>query len=125
MSFLSAVGHDIKSVFSWLASPKGQSVILTGEGIATAINPGLAAIFPLVNSWITKAISIEALAAAAGAQEGSGAQKAAAVIGSILPEIQKAFPNATLAQAQNANTALIAFLNAFEAPAVPPAQPTA
>jgi hypothetical protein len=120
MSFLSTIGKDIKSVFSWLGSPKGQAVIQTAGAVVATIDPALTGIVSLTESWITKVISTEALAAAAGEQTGSGATKAAAVLNAMQPEISKYFPAATSAELQNANTALVAFLNALGTPASTP-----
>lgn len=117
MSFLSTVGKDIKGVFAWLASPKGQVVIKTAEGVVVAVDPALAGIVGVVDSWITKIITTETLAAAAGQQEGSGTTKAAAVLNAIQPEISKYFPTATTDQLTKANSALVDFLNALGTPA--------
>lgn len=117
VSFLSAVGKDFKAVFTWLGSTKGQTVIKTGEAVITTIEPGLAGIVGLVDSWVEKVIATETLAAAAGQQEGSGLTKAAAVINAIAPQVELLFPAATAAQIAAANTAIVAFLNAFETPA--------
>lgn len=116
MSFLSTIGKDIKGVFSWLGSSKGQTVIQTAGAVVVAIDPALAGIVSLTESWITKVISTEALAVAAGQQSGSSATKAAAVLNAMQPEITKYFPNSTAAQLQDANTALVAFLNALGTP---------
>jgi hypothetical protein len=119
MSFLSTIGKDFKAVFSWLSSAKGQAVIGTGEAVAEAFNPALSGVFTLANSWMTKVIETESLAAAAEAQTGTGVQKAAAVMAAMGPEISKYFPTATAAQIGTANTAIVAFLNAFETPSTP------
>lgn len=113
MSFLSAIGNDFKRVFSWIGSPKGQALISTGEAIATSIDPGLAGIFSLANSWMNKVLTTESLAAAAAQQTGSGTQKAAAVMVAMGPEISKYFPTATATEIANANNAIVAFLQAF------------
>lgn len=113
MNFLSRIGKDFKSVFNWLGSAKGQAVITAGEGVVTAVDPSLAGIFNLANSWITKVVTTETLAVAAGQQAGSSAQKAAAVITAMAPQITQYFPTATSVEINNANTAIVAFLNAF------------
>lgn len=117
MSFLSTIGKDIKSVFNWLASPKGQNVVHAAEGAVVAIDPALAGIVGIVDSWIEKIITTETIAAAAGQQDGSGTQKAAAVLNAMQPEINKYFPGATAEQIQNANAGLVTFLNALGTPA--------
>jgi hypothetical protein len=129
MSFLSTLGKDIKAVFAWIGSPAGQTVIATGEGLVTAIDPGAQGIVTLANAWMQEIIKTEALAAAAGVQNGSGTQKAAAVIASISPEVLafaqvNKLPAPTAAQIQTASNALVAFLNAFGASTVA-AAPTA
>lgn len=131
MSWLSAFGKDIKKVFSFIASPKVQTVIKAGEGVVEDLIPSATAIINLANSWMTKVITTESIAAAAGSQTGSGTQKAAAVLAAMQPEIAQYFPAATTVEIQNANTAIVAFLNAFSTvttssapfPAPPPAPP--
>lgn len=117
MSFLATIAKDAREVFNWLGSPRGQAVVTTGAALLTAVDPALAGSVTLAESWIVKIVATETIAAAAGAQTGTGPQKAAAVLEAMTPEITKYFPNATVAQMQNANTALVAFLNAFETPA--------
>lgn len=116
MSFLSVIGKDIKSVFSWLGSPKGEALISTGEKVIETIDPALTGIVTLADSWIQKIIATESLAVAAGVQTGSGTQKAAAVLTAMQPEIAQYFPAATAAEIATANTAMVAFLNAFSTP---------
>lgn len=118
MSFLSTIGKDFKAVFSWLGSPKGQAVIQTAGTVAVDLGAP-AAIVNLAESWIEKVITTETIAAAAGEQTGSGVQKAAAVMTAMQPQIIQYFPAATAAQMATANTAIVAFLNAFETPAKP------
>lgn len=117
MSFLSTIGKDVKAVFTWLASPKGQTVIDTAGAVVVAVDPQLAGVVTLAESWITKAVSTEALAVAAAGTENTSTQKAAAVISEMGPIVAQYFPAATAAQLTNANNAIVAFLNAFEAPA--------
>jgi hypothetical protein len=116
MSFLSTIGKDFKSVFAWLGSAKGQAVVSTAGAVVEAIDPGLTGIVTLAEQWITKAIATESLAAAAGQQTGSGAQKAAAVLSAMEPVVAEYFPAATQAELAAANTAIVAFLNAFGSP---------
>lgn len=113
MSFLSTVGKDFKAVFSWLGSPKGQAVVAAGSALAEGLGVPAAAV-NLADSWLEKIITTETLAAAAGAQTGSGTQKAAAVLNAIEPQVVAAFPSTNL---KAANDALVAFLNALGAPA--------
>lgn len=94
-SFLSAVGKEFKTVFHWLASAQGQATIAGAEtaatAITTAINPAagaaLAGIEALVNAALKQVVSAETVAAAAEAQSGTGAQKAAAVIDAVSPQV--------------------------------------
>ncbi len=136
-SFLSAVGNDFKKVFSWLGSTQGQATIAgvetTATVIATAINPadGLAVsgIEALINAALKQIISVETVATAAGQQSGTGAQKAAAVISAITPQIAPLLEslgvaNPTAAQiqavAESVNTGLVGVLNAIPAPTPKP-----
>ena len=113
MKFLSSIAKPFVSIFKFLESPRGQAIISAGEGVAISIDPALAPLINLANSWMNKVVATEQIAAAAGAQSGTGTQKAAAVLTAMGPEIAKYFPNATSAEIGNANTAIVAFLNAF------------
>lgn len=127
MSFLSTIGKDFKAVFSWLGSAKGQAVVTSVEGLgeaeATALGEGavVQAGIDLINSWLNKIITTETVAAAAAQQTGSGAQKSAAVLAAIGPELNQYFPGTTAAQAQTINTALVTVLNTLGSVAAPAA----
>lgn len=126
MSFLSAIGSDIKKVFTWLGSPKGQAVITAGEGLVEDVFPQATGVINLANSWLTEIIKEEALAAGAASQTGSGAVKAASVIATVTPSVlafatANKLPTPTAAQLQVASNGLVAFLNAFSAPVAPAA----
>jgi hypothetical protein len=90
-SVLSTIGADAKKVFTWVGSAKGQSVITAGEAVvesvADGVDPGLAAINPLIANWTQEIFKVEALSAAAGSQSGTGVQKAAAVTSVLTPAI--------------------------------------
>jgi hypothetical protein len=118
MSFLGAVGKDIGGVFKWLASPKGQVVVQTAGAVAVACGAP-AILVTLAESWITKAITIEAIAVAAGQSAGNGEQKAAAVLKEMGPLVAAYFPNASQEKLTNANNAIVAFLNALSADDTP------
>lgn len=113
MSFLSTIGKDVKAVFNWLGSPTGKDVVADAGTVAVAIDPALAGIVGLAESWITKAITLQALGTAAGETAGSDEQKAAAVMTAMGPQVIALFPTATQAQLSNANNAIVAFLDAF------------
>ena len=117
-SILVTIGKDFKGVFAFLGSSKGQAIIATGETLVESVYPPLTGAINLANSWMVEIVKDEALAAAAGQQVGSGEQKAAAVISTITPAAlafaqQNGLPAPTAAQLAAANTALVAFLNAF------------
>lgn len=119
MSWLSTAGKDIKGIFSWLGSSKGQQVIATGEAVAEAVGAP-AAIINIANYWIGKVLTIEAVATAAGQQVGSGVIKAAAVLTDVTPQVltiakANGLPVPTSDNLAKANTALVAFLNALGA----------
>lgn len=118
-SFLSAAGHDFVSVFTFLGSAKGQAAITGAESIATvvgtAVNPavgaGIAGVSALVNAGLHSALSIEASAAAVGAQNGTGTQKAAAVTASLSAQVGTflqsiGVSNPTVAQVQALSTVI-------------------
>ena len=121
MSFLSAIAKPFESIFSFLKSPKGQALISTGEAVVTTIDPALAPMIALANSWMDKVVTTEQLAVTAGPTAGPGPQKAALVLQAMAPEISKYFPTATAREVGNANNAIVAFLQAFS---TPPATPT-
>jgi hypothetical protein len=128
MSFLATIGKDFKAVFAWLGSSQGQAVVTAGENVAvtvaTAAGVGAPVIagINLINSWMSEAIKTEALAAAAGAQTGSGAQKSAAVLATMIPELtaylqNKGYTTANVtATATTINNAIVGLLNTLEAP---------
>ena len=125
MSFLSTFGKDFKAVFSWLGSSKGQATVAGVEGVteaaATVAGAGapVGAALTLINTWGTEIIKTEALAAAAEVQNGTGEQKAAAVMTAVEPAIQFAaangLPAPNAANAKIINDALVTALNALGA----------
>ena len=119
-SVLSVIGADAKKVFNWIASPKGQAVIHTGEGVAEAIDPGLTGLINLAETYMQEIIKTEALATAAGSQSGSGVQKSAAVVAAVTPSVvayakAAGLPNPTADQISKAADAMVAFLNSLAA----------
>lgn len=124
-SVLSTIGKDVKGVFTWLGSSTGQKIIQTGEAVVEAIIPASAGLITLGNTWMTEAIKTEAIAAAAGASSGSSTQKAAATLLATTPQAiafaqQYGLPAPTATQLNAANTAIVAFLNAFPGLATAP-----
>lgn len=118
-SVLQTIGSDVAKVFAWIGSPKGQSIIATGETAVETIAPQLTGLINLANSGLAEIVKIEALAAGAAAQNGTGAQKLTAVIASTTPAIlayaeANGLPVPTAANIQNAVNGLVAFANALE-----------
>lgn len=121
MSFLTKLGADVKKVFEWLGSTKGQAVIAAGEGVVESVYPPATGIINLANTWLTEIIKSEALAAGAAQQTGTGVQKAAIAIDAVTPQAitfaaAHGLPAPAAAELSKANDALVAFLNAFGAP---------
>jgi len=119
LSVLSAIGGDVKKVFSWIGSPEGQTVISTGEAAAVAIDPALGGLVTLGNTILTEAMKVEALAAAAGSQNGSGPQKLTAVVAAVTPQVlayasKAGLPTPDATKIQNAVNGIVAFANALE-----------
>lgn len=118
-SILQKIGVGIKDVFAFLGSAKGQAIITAGEGIIETVQPGAKGLVDLANNWLAEIVKSEALAAAAGEQTGSGAQKAAMVMAAMAPQAiafakaNGAVSEPTAAHLAAANTALVAFANAF------------
>ena len=122
MSWLSTLGKDVGKVFGWLGSPKAQAVITTVEGVAVAVDPVLSGIVSITNTWLKEIFTAQALAEAAAASTGSGAQKSAMVLNTMTPQIlafaaAQKLPIPDAAGIQKANDALVAFLNALDVPA--------
>lgn len=133
-SFLSAVGHDAAKVFTFLGSTQGQATIAGVEAdanvVATAVNPALGVALPaietLFNNGLKQVLSVETVAAAAGQESGTGAQKAAAVATAVAPNVAALLQSLgvaapTSAQVQTIATALstgiVTVLNSIPAPA--------
>lgn len=133
-SFLSEIGTKAKAVFVWLGSTQGQATIATVEGatdaVVTAVDPvagvALAGIEALVNNALKQVVSAETLAVAAAAQSGTGAQKSAAVVTAVAPQVSTILqslgvkqPAASQVQtiSQVVATSLSSIVNAFPASA--------
>ena len=113
LSFLEAAGRDFK---------KRLDVILpiaetAGEAAVAMFIPALG---PIFNNTVHAVVVAEQAAAAAGKQNGSGAQKAAAVIGLIGPLIKVALEDAGKAAddaaVQRYLDAVVTILNIIPAP---------
>jgi hypothetical protein len=120
MSWLSTLGNDVKKVFTWLGSPKGQAVVGTAEGVVEAVDPALDGVISIANNWLREIYTAQALATAAAAGGTGGAQKSALVLNALTPQIlafaeTQKLPIPTAIDIQNANNALVAFLNALGA----------
>jgi hypothetical protein len=112
-SVLSDIGNGIKKVF------------VVGEGVAKAAEPFVDIAFPgvapLFNAIVQQVGMAEASAAAAGAENGTGAQKLALVMQSIEGSIADYEKKNNLAtpltqeQIETAANAVVAFLNALPA----------
>lgn len=129
-TFLDRIGHAFKAVFGFLGSPQGQSLIVAGETAATIAGgiaapealPAIQGVEGLINAGLRSALATEALAAAAGTQQGTGAQKLAAVTATIAPNVQSflaaiGVKDTTSEQSQTIATvvanSLVAILNAL------------
>lgn len=126
MSFLSALGGDIKKVFGWLASPTGSAVIATVEGTVESVFPAATGIINLINKWATEAIKVEGIAVAAGSTTGTGDQKAAIVLNTLTPEVlafakANGLPAPTAATIALVNNNVVAILNLLSGQTTPPA----
>jgi hypothetical protein len=117
-SVLSTFGGDIKKVFEWVGSAKGQAVVASGEAVVEVVDPGLTGIINLANTYITEALKTEALAAGAAVQNGTGTQKLAAVTAAVTPSVLAYAKSAGLAvptatEIQSAANGIVSFLNAL------------
>lgn len=120
-SVLQTIGKDVKSVFTWIGSAQGQKDIQLGEAAVETAFPVTTGFFAIANTILAETMKIEALAAAAGTQNGTGAQKAIAVVTSVTPAVlnyakANGLPTPTATQIQAAVNAMVAFGNALEGP---------
>jgi hypothetical protein len=125
MSFLSAIGKLPKEIFGFLASNKGKAVVAGVETLAEDVSPTITPIINLVNSWMGKIMTVEALAESAGQASGSGTQKAAVVIGAIAPELESDFPTLSAGGQKTINDALTLILNTLNPSTTVKATPAA
>lgn len=120
MSFLTVlekIGHDIVNVFE-KAEPIVKEVQAVAAPIEAIFNPALPA---LINTGITAISNMEAVATAAGQQNGSGATKLALVISSLASSLGPTLVSlgvdptkVTSAQYTTFVNGLVAAANAFE-----------
>lgn len=117
-SALQLIGKDTKGVWKWVTSQQGQKVIAVGESIVEAFVPASVGMINLINKYAIEAIKTENLAANAGEQDGSGEQKAGAVISTLTPEVLQfcaangySVPDA--ARIEKGNDLIVEFLNLF------------
>ena len=121
-SVLETIGGDVKKVFAFLGSPKGQAIVTAGEGLVEDVDPALTGVFNIANNWLTEIFKTQALATAAGVTPGeSSEQKAAAAIAAAGPQLiaycaQNGLPAPTASTLKLANDGLVQFLNAIGAP---------
>lgn len=125
MSFLSALKGDIKKVFGWVGSPKGQAIVAVVEGAAEDVFPAATGAINLLNSWGTEIFKVQSMAEAAGATTGSNTQKATAVLSTVTPQVlsfaqANGLPAPTVANIQKINDNLVEILNLLTT-ATPPA----
>lgn len=119
-SILTVIGSDIKGVFTWLASPTGQTIIKDAEAVAEDVYPPAAGIIQIANDWLAEILKTQALATAAGAVTGANSAKSAMSINGVRSQVlayMKAhgYPTPTAEQLQKANDSLVAYMNALEA----------
>lgn len=115
-SILSDIGNGLKKFFSI-----SESIVKDAEPIIDIAFPGIAGLY---NATVTEVGNAETAAIAAGAQNGTGAQKLAAVIAAITPAFnayaqQNGLQTPTQAVIENYVNAVVASLNAI--PATPAA----
>lgn len=112
-SILSDIGNGVKKVFT-----VGVTVATDAEPFVDIAFPGVA---PLFNAVVQQVAMAEASAAAAGAEDGTGAQKLALVLKSVEGSIadyektNKLTTPLTQQQVEAAANAVVAFLNALPA----------
>lgn len=100
-SVLSSIGHALKVFFT-----DATKIAVAAEPFVDALLPGIA---PLYNTILAEVVKAEAAAIAAGAQNGTGAQKLALVVQAIAAQ----FPEYTPAQLTIVINGVVAGLNAL------------
>lgn len=120
-TFLDHVGSDVVKVFAWIGSPAGRTAVGAGEAVVEDVFPAATGIVNLLNSWVAEAIKTQALATAAGAQQGSSTQKAAATINAIMPQLlsfaqQEGLPAPDAATIAKINNNVVEILNSLAPP---------
>lgn len=115
-SILSSIGHGLKKFFDI-----SITVAEAAEPFVDVVFPGIG---PLFNDVVAQVANAEALAVAAGSQNGTGTQKLALVLQSVETSFNNYaktnnLPVASAAQIEAAVNAAVAFLNAL--PAAPAA----
>jgi len=116
-TILSDIGHALEKVFN-----VATKIAVIAEPIVDLALPGIATLY---NTTVTEIVNAENAAIAAGAQNGSGAQKLAAVVAAITPAF-----NAAMLQngvSSHTTTTIEAYVNAVVASlnAIPAAAPAA
>lgn len=116
MASFSTILSDIRSAFKKFFSV-ATTIATDAEPIVDVLFPGFATLY---NGAVAEAAKAEALAAAAGAQTGTGAQKLALVVQSLTPSIlayaeTQGLPTPTATQITTYANAVVATLNAFAA----------
>lgn len=117
-SVLATVGGDVKKVFSWLGSPQAQVAITAGESVVEDVYPAATGLINLANVGLKNIITVEALAAGAAQQNGSGVTKITAAVTASTPAAlayaqSLGLPAPTSAEIQNAIQGLVTFANVF------------
>jgi hypothetical protein len=110
-TILSDVVRGFEKVFA-----VGTKVAIAEEPLIDDLFPGIAIIF---NSIATEAGVVEAASAAAGAQSGTGTQKAATVLTNVTPSViataqANGMATPTAAELEIASSAVVTFLNVFK-----------
>ncbi len=116
MGFLKKLGVGIKDVFGWLSSDKGQAVVKVGEAAMETAFPSLTGVINIINAWVAKAFTVEAIADAAAENTGTGAQKATILLNDLTPVVlalasQHGLPAPTAEKLATINTNVISIIN--------------
>jgi hypothetical protein len=118
VSWLKKLGNDFVKGFNWAFSAKGQTVITAGESIAIAVDPAIAPVVGVVNTWASSIYATEKKAATAASlgATATNAQKAVAATEAALPDVESDLAKAGLTFASSAsakvvNDSIVAIMN--------------
>jgi hypothetical protein len=125
MNLLDKIADVPGDVLKWLATPGGQALVGIGETALEVAVPQATGVVNIFNRYLAEEIKVQALAMAAGAAPGTAsAQKAAAVVNAVGPEVlmfaeKNGLEPLTADELLKLNNLAVEFLQVFRPKGVP------